>query len=458
MTRLTDPLFDQRIADWLEDDPLHAPDQVLEIVLAALPSIPRRRVSRVPWRSTTTPTSIRWPLAAAAVIGVLAIGSAFYLASHPAVVGGPSQTPPSASPSQPASPSAGPSSSVVPSRAASWSATGSLTAARLRGTATLLLDGKVLVAGGIRSASDQGVAHPIATAELYDPSTGTWTPTGTMQTPRQGHTATLLPDGKVLAAGGMGKDSSLASAELYDPRTGSWGAAGAMGTRRLHATATLLPDGEVLVAGGDADGGWGGIVASAELYNPSTGTWAATGAMNTPRGRHSATLLPDGKVLVAGGGIGDASAASAELYDPGTGAWTATGSMGTARGGHTATLLPNGEVLVAGGGGLASAELYDPGRGTWTVTRSMGTPRGSHTATLLSNGMVFVVGGGDFDDPVASAELYDPRTGSWTATPGLVTKREVQSATLLPDGTVLVVSGNLETVPTYADRYDLGSP
>ena len=147
-------------------------------------------------------------------------------------------------------------------------------------------------------------------------------------------------------------------------------------TARFFHTATLLPNGKVLVAGGLHDGS---TLASAELYDPASGTWTATGSLATARDHHTATLLPNGKVLVAGGFDGSVALASAELYDPASGTWTATGSLATARYGHTATLLPNGKVLVAGGltdsGSLASAELYDPASGTWTATGSLATAR-----------------------------------------------------------------------------------
>jgi galactose oxidase-like protein/Kelch motif protein len=471
MTRPTDQLFDQRIADWLEDDPMQAPGQVLEIVLAALPSISRRRTYRVPRRFIATRSSIRWPIAAATAV-VLVLGGALYLnrPSQPAI-GGPSPTPgASHGASESASPTAAPTSIVVQLRPATWTATGSMISARAGGTATLLPDGRVLVAGGIARISNNGGFRSIGTAELFDPGTGSWTATGTMPTPRSGHTATLLPDGTVLVTGGgIGSGYSL-SADLYDPSTGSWTVTGAMSTGRSGSTATLLPDGKVLVAGGDVSGGWGGYTSSAELYDPSTGTWTTTGNMTTPRGRHTATLLPNGTVLVVGGGIGEASVASAELYDPGTGVWTPAGSMGVGRGGHAATLLLDGKVLVAGGQGSAddrSAELYDPGTGSWTTTGSMIAPRGSLAATVLGNGHVLVVGPGD-NDPVLTAELYDPGTGSWVATPSLGVKRDVQSVTLLADGMVLVVScrpltlpagGNIAFVATtsYGDLYDPGT-
>jgi WD40 repeat protein len=320
--------------------------------------------------------------------------------------------------------------------------TGSLGSARYGHTATLLPNGKVLVAGG-----ENGVSRTVI-AELYDPVSGTWTATGSLAGGRSDHTATLLPNGKVLVA--AGSSSNLTSAELYDPATGTWTPTGSMGAGRKGASATLLPDGKVLVAGGrDESPPFGGNwLASAELYDPANGTWTATGSLATARAGYVATLLPNGKVLVAGGYNGN-YLASAELYDPASGSWTPTGNLVTARNGGTPTLLPDNRVLVAGGFGnggfsdvLANAELYDGANGSWTATDSLDTARQIHTATLLPNGQVLVVGGFDSgNNSIMSAELFDPASGGWTATGSLGTARSRHTATLLSNGQVLVAGG-----------------
>jgi hypothetical protein len=281
-------------------------------------------------------------------------------------------------------------------------------------TATLMQNGTVLIAGGFAnsvwdysgSTSDNG-------AGLYDSVTGVFSVTGNMTANRGGHTATLLANGKVLVTGGADQDptgTGLASAELYDPSTSTFTQTGSMAVGRFLHTATLLQNGKVLIAGG-ALTSTSAPVATAELYDPVTGSFTMTGAMATAREQHTATLLADGKVLIVGGttatGAGDLlPTASVEVYDPSTGSFSVIGSMAEARSLHTATLLPSGNVLVAGGGvENSTAELYDPATGSFSITGGMEIGRSGHTATLLQNGSVLVAGGGIFAG-LASAELY----------------------------------------------------
>ena len=239
-----------------------------------------------------------------------------------------------------------------------FSPTGSMTTARDVHTATLLLDGRVLITGG-----DDRFRHPLASAELYDPKTGTFSPTGSMKAARDFHVATLLADGRVLITGGspfgmqLRLGQFLASAEVYDPKTGTFSPTGSMATPRASHTATLLADGRVLITGGaksTANGTGTTSLASAELYDPKTGTFTTTGSMTVARTFQEATLLADGRVLVTGGcadgwDYNDHFYAAAEIYDPKTGTFTATGSMADALVAQTATLLPDGRVLIAGG-------------------------------------------------------------------------------------------------------------
>ncbi len=229
---------------------------------------------------------------------------------------------------------------------------------------------------------------------------------------RHSHTATLLPSGLVLVAGGKAGEY-WAEAELYDPSTRSWIATGTMADARDQHTATLLPDGRVLVTGGFTTGL--AVLASAELYDPATGTWTPTGSMILPRYGHTATLLPDGTVLVAGGGTeseGGGPPEAAEIYHPDTGTWTPAGDMSTGRNNATATPLPDGTVLVAGGydfGTVDAAEIYRPTSGNWRPAGTMDEPRFEHMATLLENGSVLVIGGIGSFYSLTTAELYKPR-------------------------------------------------
>jgi hypothetical protein len=321
-------------------------------------------------------------------------------------------------------------------------------ASRRHHSATLLQNGRVLFAGGVTSDYVR-----LSSVELYDPAGGTFIGGGDMTVVRESHTAVLLASGKVLILGGWSTGTvPVASAELYDPAAGTFTATGSMTLPRSTASAIPLPSGRVLVLGGVA--GAGSPVASAELYDPASGTFQATGSMSMARLGSTVTGLADGRVLVAGGDtyyVGDPDPIRAEVYDEGSGAFTASGSMTTRRYGHTATLLPDGKVLLAGGSCLASAELFDPATTTFILTGKMASDRFGHLAIRLASGRVLVLGGygtggsmGEFGCglPEYRLELYDPLVGTFGPSHGLAhSSSDSRTATLLLDGRVLLVGG-----------------
>ncbi|HKQ72567.1 MAG TPA: kelch repeat-containing protein [Blastocatellia bacterium] len=330
-----------------------------------------------------------------------------------------------------------------------------LAQARAYHSATLQPNGSLIVIGGFGSAAGAGVK----TAESYDPTSTNlrqWVAAGDFQNERGAHTATLLASARVLIVGGAASGaatSPLSSVELHDPAAGQWGLEKPMSRARVEHTATLLANGKVLVAGGrDANSS----MKSAELYtldpNNNVGAWSPTADLNVARHGHTATLLANGKVLVAGGVGGGQFLNSAEVYDPIAGGWTLTAnSMPNAREDHTATLLPNGKVLLTGGrnslGVIRSCDIYDPATNSWTGAMQLNQFRANHTATLLYDGRVLAAGGlGAASLPAASlanSELYDFTTNRWTNVPSqmLPTGHHQHTATLLPNGKVLLVSG-----------------
>jgi len=330
---------------------------------------------------------------------------------------------------------------AIAQSAGTFAATGSMTVPRSQHSATLLPDGRVLIAGG--ASSDASI---LASAEIYDPATATFRATGSLGAARRMHTATLLPDARVLLVGGYGAGAALASAELFDPATGTFSPTGSLGAPRGGHTAILLPTGKVLIIGGY---GWNTYpdIAMAELYDPATGTFAAAGAYVGRDGCDfcaPSVALSDGTVLFPG-------QHPAQLYDPAGDAFSPIAMMLHEQ--STAALLMNGQVLFAGGapiGRIADAELYNPATHAFVSTASMASPRVWHTLTLLPTGMVLAAGGETdkctgsactFAGSLATAELYDPDAGAFVATGSMTTARETQTATLLRDGTVLIAGG-----------------
>lgn len=334
-----------------------------------------------------------------------------------------------------------------------FSQTGQLTTPRQYHSATLLPNGKVLVSGGYATLAGSPVW---SSAELYDPATTSFALTGSMATARYAHTATLLPNGKVLIAGGSSgvnsnsSNSGPASAELYDPSTGTFSPTGSMTTGRSFHTATLLNNGKVLITGGDTTGTFGSQLASTELYDPVTGTFSAAGNMTAPRDNHFAVLLADGRVLTEGGlGGFCVDPPNPEVYDPVTGAFTPTGvSTNPGLTPMTATLLPDGTVYttmnvpcdVANG-----AESYNPVTGAFTSATSLPSASEGFTATLLPNGQVFLQGTQLFANvyqPGGSFLLYDPHAAAFATLSGSFPQSdEEHTSTLLADGTVLMAGG-----------------
>lgn len=324
-----------------------------------------------------------------------------------------------------------------------WRRVGPMAVARILHTATLLPSGQVLIVGG---ESDVGPAIPQGTAsvELYDPTSGAFHPAASLHVGREEHTATLLPDGRVLIAGGSLTPPAgklTATAELYDPRTGSWTLAAPMHAPRWSAAATVLPSGQVLVAGGNVVG------STAELYDPATDTWTETGPMVTPDRRGSSALpLPDGGVVLLGGTTGVDARAEPERYDPASKSWR-TATTPRMDYGRAVAALADGRVLAAGPNvnylphdprppQPADAEVYDPATDTWTPTGPLPDPTDAFlgTAVRLADGRVLVVGG-------KHAQIYDPATNRWTATANPNACLYARAATPLRDGSVLVTGG-----------------
>jgi hypothetical protein len=320
-------------------------------------------------------------------------------------------------------------------------------------SATLLPDGKVLIAGGMRRNQDF-----YRSTELYDPATGKFVRSGYMTMARVGHAAVLLPSGKVLIAGGWIGHGCTDSAELYDPATQQFTPIAKMTSRRGNPSATLLADGDVLIAGGgDHDSPRG--ISSAEVFHSAALSFRAIAPMHYARISHTATLLKDGRVLIVGG-RGEKLADVAELYDPKTKKFSETGRLLTARYKHTAGLLPDGRVLIAGGsderdwqGKLSSAEIYDPATGKFSVAAALSDPRFKlpETSVALDSGQLIIAGGS------REVEIFDPSSGRFQVAAGQMHDlRHFMTETKLKNGTVLLGGGypnnDLATAETWLFR------
>lgn len=321
---------------------------------------------------------------------------------------------------------------VARAQEGSWAPTGSLTQGRFSHTTTLLLNGHVLAAGGHTATTT------LNSAELYNPLTETWSPTGPMATGRWSHTATLLPDGRVLVAGGFGEyvpnanaQPVLDSVELYDPATGTWAPAPPMNVRRALHSAALLEDGRVLVAGGRTCNAppptacnFTFRTATAEIFDPATGTWTFTGSMTAERHTTSAAVVAGGKVLVPGGFSNESLAApsqTADLYDPATGTWARTGNLNAARARQGAMVLPDGTVLVAAGTSRnTTSETFSPATSSWHLAGDvLLAGRYNFRFAVLPNGKALVAAGvfpvGTAAVLTRTAEVFDPATRTWSS-------------------------------------------
>ncbi len=305
--------------------------------------------------------------------------------------------------------------------------TGTMAGKRYAHTTTILPNKQVLLAGGFGHACRDFNQPAVNSAEVFDPAKGLFTLTGSMASARGGHTATLLRNGKVLVTGGVDNGGGyfpfdvpgLKSAELFDPATGVFTSTGNMAEQRFGHTATLLANGKVLIVGGLTEFRTSMAITLAEIYDPATGRFTSAGHTVTAHAGHTATSLVDGKVLIAGGIKGRANghfvvSSAAETYDPATRSFLPATSMGVPRYSHTATLQPDGAVLIAGGetsGFIATstAELYEPAARSFKTTGGMETKRMGHTATLLRDGKTLVAGSvkNNFATPaLASTELF----------------------------------------------------
>jgi hypothetical protein len=327
-----------------------------------------------------------------------------------------------------------------------FSAVNSMDTARAYHTATLLPDGTILVAGGQNAPTT-----PLASATVYSPTLGVFTDVGPMSLPRSNHTATLMTNGRVLVAGGFTNSVSTGPtnvAEIYYPNTKIFVPTAPMITARANHTATLMPDGTVIVLGGQSTSGTS--LSAAEVYSSTAVAWSSLAAMPTALAYHTATLLQDGRLLVIGGSGALGASAGVYAYTPATNSWATLASLPQALYQHTATLLYDGRVLVAGGnnnyGEVAASYYYSPTANTWTLigAHALTNGRFGHTSTLLPNGSVMITGGFTVNGAaivVAGAEVFHVEQSTWSPIGTLSGFRAAHTMTLANNGKVYAIGG-----------------
>ena len=302
-----------------------------------------------------------------------------------------------------------------------WASLKSMYYSRDGHTATVMADGRIFVVGGTIGAS---------TAEIYDPTNNSWTLTSSPTHARNNHAAVLLQDGRILVAGG-----GNVIAEIFNPATVSWTPTNPMSNSTGKSAAVRLQDGRVLVVSG----------ADPEIYNPGTNSWSSAGThVGGNRFHPVISPLQDGRVLLSGGGSNLPGDANAEVYNPGTNSWTAVADMNQGRKYHTSTLLQDGRVLVTSGDyGAPNAEIYNPATNSWSFTSEWkvdandAATRQYHAAVLMDDGKVIVAGGGTS----ANAKIYDPAADQWSSVLPLATNRQYQEMVKLQDGRIVVLGG-----------------
>ena len=342
-----------------------------------------------------------------------------------------------------------------------WHAVASLPKESSNHTATLMPDGRVFVVGG------RGFNGILSSTVSYDVTQNIWTTLPSLASARQDHTATLLPSGKLLIAGGFGggiqtfAGNVLSSAELYDAGTDAWISTGTLALARMSHTATLLPSGKVVIAGGITFvNSMYSQTASVESYDPVSNSWSTLASMPAARSEHTSTRLSNGKIFIVGGSAGGIYLNSAVIYDTTTNTWVSAANLNFSRANHGASLLANGKVLVVGGSGdsgsLFSAEIYDPGTNTWQIASPMLAKRTRFSMSQLSTGKVLVSGGYNSSQVyLADAELFDIGTNSWGSAGKMSDARSDLASTVLTNDKVLAIGGWLSgSYRSTVDIYD----